>query len=278
MPALHTQRFFLALLLILCHSGSVQAGAWTKHKDEWQLILSGNYYNATQRYDDKGNRQSLSAYNKYEISPYFEYGLTNSLTVGASLSLQAAAQTVTYTNYSVYAVHIDPGDSEFFAKGLLFDNGKAVVSATGLVKLPSPRFATNLPAIGSSSPDVAGGISAGYNFPLFQRNHFIDGGILYRYRFGDPKDQVNLTATLGARLTEKWMLMPQAFATFRTDKPAVSSYTQSSGDDYNEVKLQLSAVYSHTPTLSFQAGIYGTVDGKNVGIGRGLVFSVWRSF
>ncbi len=278
MKALPKQRFFFTLIAVVCYPGFVQAGAWTQYQGDWQLILNAYFYTADKRFDNKSDRQPINTYNKYEINPYIEYGLTNSVTVGANLSLQAAEQTTLENNYFMYRLHIDPGDSEFFAKGLLFDNGKSAVSATGLIKLPSPRFAGNQPAIGSSTPDLAAGLSAGHGFTLFGLNHFADIGTLYRYRLGDPKDQVNISATLGARLSENWMLMPQAFATFRTKKPANAVFTQSGSDDYNEIKLQLSAVYAFTPALSAQLGGFATVDGKNVGIGRGIVFSIWRKF
>jgi hypothetical protein len=274
MRALHTQHFFLALLAIALYSGSVQAGAWTQYKGQGQFILNGYYYAADERFDNNGSLQPLSKYSKYELNPYVEYGLTGSVTVGANLSLQAVAQKSSsglLTNYGV-------GDSEFFAKGLLYDDSSFVVSATSLIKAPGLYSYNDQPKIGGTHPDVGAGLSAGYSFSLFGQNHFANLDTLYRYRFGTPENQINLAATLGVHITPQWMLMPQAFATLRTKMPTVATFTQSSGDDYNEVKLQFSAVYAYSPATSFQVGTFATVDGRNVGAGKGVLLSVWRNF
>jgi protein XagA len=274
MRTLQERRFFYTFLAIVLHSGYVQAGAWTQFEGQGQIILNSYYYTADEMFDNQGKRQNLPRYLKYELNPYMEYGLTSSVTVGANLSLQAAAQKNVNGQLANYGV----GDSEFFAKGLLFDDGKFAVSATGLVKVPGLGSWRTEPVIGSTHPDLGAGISAGYGFSAFGQHHFVDVDTLYRYRFGVPKDQANLAATLGVHILDQWMLMPQMFTTYRIQKPQTATFTQSSGDDYNEVKLQLSAVYEYTPAMAFQCGVFADVAGENAGVGKGVLVSMWRNF
>src|SRR5690606_25548600 len=112
-----------------------------------------------------------------------------------------------------------------------------------LVKLPSPESGNDLPVIGGRHADAGLGISAGYGFSAYGRNHFTNLDAGYRYRFGQPENQMRYAGTLGVSLSDRWMVMPQLFLTYRTDSPGMATFTQSSGDDFNLVKLQLSALY-----------------------------------
>jgi hypothetical protein len=269
-------RYVLASLfcifVMLWHDA--RAGAWTQYEGQGQLILNNYYYAANKRFDNKGKRQYLDPYRKYEFNPYVEYGLTGAVTIGANLSFQVAGQRTALGDYINYNL----GDSEFFTKGLLYDDGAAAISFTSLLKVPGPSSRYYIPKIGSVHPDLGGGLSAGYGFSLFGLTHFVDVDTLYRYRLGVPQDQVNLAATLGVHITSDVMIMPQVFATYRVKSPKVASFTQSAGDDYNEVKLQLSGVYAILPATSLQLGVFADIDGKNTGVGRGALLSVWEDF
>jgi hypothetical protein len=70
--------------------------------------------------------------------------------------------------------------------------------------------------------------------------------------------------------------MPQTFMTYRTSGNSTSAFTQSAGDDYNLIRLQLSAVYKMSDTLSFQFGGFKDTDGKNAGQGKGLLLALWK--
>lgn len=62
------------------------------------------------------------------------------------------------------------------------------------------------------------------------------------------------------------------------EEPSAASFTQSSGDDFDLMKLQLSAVYKVNPHLSIQLGAFSHVDGNNVGAGDGALVAVWKRF
>lgn len=246
------------------------AGAWLQPEGKGQLIINNYYYTADKLFTNTGHQQSQSTYTKYELNPYAEFGWNDWLTVGGSLSLQRTSQSNT-TNFGI-------GDSEFFARLRVWQTDNLILSVSPLIKLPSLDRSSDRPKIGSDDPDAGIGAALGYGFNAWGQHHFAEGAATYRYRFGSPENQWNLSATLGIGLTERWMLMPQIFATYRTKDPQTAVFTQSSGDDYDQLKLQLSAIYKLNDKTSLQLGGFSDIKGKNTGSGQGALISVWRTF
>ncbi|MDE3038857.1 MAG: hypothetical protein KGJ21_10475, partial [Pseudomonadota bacterium] len=221
-------------------------------------------------------KQSQPDYGKYELNPYLEYGLSDSLTLGANLLFDRAHQDgaaggPSHTNWNL-------GDSEFFLRTRLWQQNGFVVSAEPMIKLPSPEPSDAQPPLGGSSPDAGLGLSAGYGFSAWGLSHFANLDTQYRHRFGAPHDQARLNGTLGIGVAPRWMVMPQAFMTWRTVASHVADFTNSPANDYDLVRLQLSAVYRWQNDLSFQFGGFDDVAGKNTGTGSGVLFALWRSF
>jgi hypothetical protein len=261
-----------ALLILsgILASSLAYGGAWTQKRGNSQLILTGLYYGADQMWDASGRERDQTKYSKYELNPYYEYGLRDWVTLGANLSFPFAAQGE-QSNAGI-------GDSEFFARFRLLARNGFVFSLQPLVKLPSPWSLRDAPVLSGDDYDVEMGASAGYGFTLFKLNHFVNLDAGYRYRFGTPQDQIKLAATAGFSVTPKWMILPQLFIAKSAKMPASSAFTQSSGDDYDLTKLQLSAVYRLNSRLSLQAGAFAHIDGKNTGGGNGAMISIWRNF
>jgi protein XagA len=269
-------RFSIKCLCAIAAAGmfsEANAGAWTQPAGRAQLITTGLYYTADKLYTDQGQKQNQPRYTKYELNPYMEYGLWDGMTLGSNLSLQRTQQegTPEQVNWGV-------GESEFFLRQRLWQENGLVVSAEPMVKLPSPDSSSDLPRLGGSRLDIGMGFSAGYGFAALGLHHFVNLDTQFRYRLGTPKDQVRLAATAGIAVAPDWTVLPQLFLTYRTSNPGMASFTQSSGDDYNLAKLQLSAVHSITPDISLQMGGFRDIDGKNSGAGYGLLVAVWKSF
>lgn len=254
-------------------AGKAHAGAWTLPAGRGQMIATSSYYATDQRFNNGGYRQAQVPYKKFELNPYFEYGLTDSTTAGASLSLQRAHVDGFFpaTNWGI-------GDTEIFLRQRLMDAGGFVISLEPLLKLPGLESSDDFPQIGGRHPDVAMGLLFGYGFEAFGQNHFIALDTQYRYRFGSPQDQVKAAVTLGISFSPRFMLLSQGFGTARVKAPAVTSYTLSSGDDYSLLKDQLSIVYKLTDDVSLQAGGFVHQIGRNAGAGSGAFFSIWKSF
>ena len=268
--------FFKRLLLKLslstvfvCCAAAAFAAAWTQAQEKGIVILSSSYYRSRDYYDDLGLHHAQDAYSKQEQNIYAEYGIRDWLTLGGSASFTSAQQA----SFSSYGID----DSTVFLRARLWQGDGFVFSAAPILKLPSPSSRTQNPVIGSGHASSGLQLSGGYGFEAFGQHHFAALDASYLYRFGEPKDQLRLDATLGIGLTDKWMFMPQMFITRRMGS-GNTGFTQSSGDDYNLATLRLSAVYALTEETSLQLGAYDDISAKNAGAGKGLVVSVWRKF
>lgn len=267
-------RIGLTVALCLLHPMMAQAAAWTQEAGKGQLIVNAAYYSASHFFTQAGQRVSQRNYSRYEVSPYFEYGLADGWTLGGKTFLQQAQQDVrggTQHNAGL-------GESELFLRRRLVQSGDFVLSAEPMVKLPSPDGRDDTPLLGGPRPDVGMGLSGGYSFLLLERWHFANLDAQYRHRLGPQEDQVRLAATLGVHMGGKWRLLPQAFATLRTRKGRATGFTASNADDYDQLRLQFSTVYRYRDDLSFQLGVFGDVAGANTTAGRGILVSVWKNF
>lgn len=266
-----------ALTFALCAAASsALAGAWTQERGKGQVIVTNNLYYSGAFFDNRGKRQPMAPYRKEELSPYFEYGLRDGLTIGTSLSFLYLYQAG--ANGAPPAANWGMGDSEFFARAQLWKKDGFALAIQPLLKLPSPADGDTQPRLGGRSADVGLGLSGGYSFKARGLEHYVNIDTGMRHRFGDPKDQLTFNVTLGISLAKSWVLMPQLFTTARTAKSRSPSFTQSSGDDYNLTKLQLSGIYKATDSLGIQLGAFSHVAGRNVGDGDGITLAVWKSF
>ncbi len=257
-------------------SGSAYAGAWVQDAGKGLLIQNASYYSASKYFDNYGHKQSQATYRKYELNPYLEYGLNDSLTVGANIFLSRVSQNSTLGTGNRSNIGI--GDSEIFARSLIWKRDGLVFSAEPLVKLPSMEHSDEHPKIGNTNFDAGMGFSGGYSFSLLGLNNFIDLDIGYRHRFGTPHDQMKYAATVGVSPTKNIVLSGQVFNTTRLVSPRSPAFTESSGDDYDLTKLQLSATYKTSDTLSFGVAGFSDVSGKNTGRGSGTILTVNKEF
>lgn len=269
-PAVLPRMRWLFTILTCCLATDAMAAAWTQEEGKTLLITTAGYYGAEKLWTNNGTKASQPRYQKGEFSPYLEYGYYDWLTLGGTMYFQHTTQSG-FSNTSM-------GDTELFARMRLWQKDGFVVSIAPQLKLPTPFSTSDQPVIGSEHPDAGMQLSGGYGFDAFGQHHYIALDAAYRYRFGMPKDQLRLDATLGIGVAPKWTLMPQLFVTRRVDEPTVATFTQSSGDDYNVTTLQISTIYDVTSDLALQVGGYKNLDGKNVGSGSGGLIAVWKRF
>jgi protein XagA len=244
-------------------------GAWLQPEGRGQLIVNSLAYGSSERFDVNANRVNSASYSKYELNPYVEYGYSDTLTLGANAFLQRVDSTGE-ANYGI-------AEAELFARAPFLTFEQGVVTLQPMVKIPGWR-SDDTPALGSKHPDVGISLISGMNFSLLNLPMFTESETSIRYRFGDAGNQYRANASLGVHATKDVLVLAQGFSTWRSVSMNRAAFTQSSADDYDLVKLQLSGVYRYTDTLSFQVGAFADVYGKNTGAGQGALFSVWRTF
>lgn len=264
------------LTLLLCLvAGTVYAGAWTRQAGSGLYIQNASYYFTNKFFDNSGNKKAFSGYGKYELNPYLEYGLNDGLTIGSNIFLQRASQTRNninnQTNWGI-------GDSEFFTRLRLWQENGFILSAEPMVKLPSLARNAAEPQIGNRNFDTAITFSGGYGYKAWKLDHFVNIDITYNHRFGAPNDQLKFAGTAGFSLSDSWMAIAQVFNTSRLGANIGPAFTESSADDYNLTKLQISAIYKIDSKLSLQTGIFSNIAGRNSGAGNGVVLAILKVF
>lgn len=291
------RRLFLLFCLILAPI-SAHAGAWLQKQGHGQLITSALYYRTDTFYDHNGDKIAGDPYSKTELNPYAEYGVTNWLTVGGNLLLadNSSSRSPFGTREDYYSMQ-----GEIFARVPLYENANQILSLQPLIKFPT-RYAThdfdtgrsgdfnltlnkwdiikpnNLSEIFQGNYDTELSLLAGQNFTAYGYAHFIDAGVGYRYRGGPSRNQFRLNATLGTHIDERWTTLAQAFYTRATEIPTTTAITQQTEDDYDLLKLQLSAVYALTDHVSLQAGGFVQPYARNSGTDGGVMSALWWNF
>ena len=281
MPTLNAKstRILLSATASICTLGCYSpacASAWLQKPGQTQIIIITSYYQADNFFDDHGTLQPQATYRKAEVNPYLEYGLTPRWALGANLSLQAVSQNDPNTGSPLTNAAL--GDSEWFARYQLWKNDRAVIGLRPFIKLPGIDDSIDVPTIASTHPDAGLAVAAGYSFTLYGLPAFADGELGYRYRFGEPHDQLTLAPTFGIRPHEKWLLLSQVFSTWRMDSEPAATFTDSPRNDYDLLKAQMSAVYQFDTSYSLQGGFFYNIAGKNTGGGGGMILGVWRQF
>lgn len=268
-----TKMKFALLLLGLLISAKANAAAWTLEKGHGQIINNFTYYQSDNYVDSSGKSTPQKSYSKYEYNPYIEYGLTDSITLGLSPSLQYVAQEIGGTDED----NANLADTEFFVRKRLFYDGQNVIAIQPLIKLPGAYDAGDLPQLGQSQIDYELRLLTGRNFGIKGR-HYLNTEIAYRVRTETPGDEIRLASTLGYRVNERWQILGEANGTFAVDGAGGGNALLSNSFDYDLVKLQLTTLYWWNPKWALQFGGYHSVYTRNTGEGGGALFGVWYRF
>lgn len=277
----------LVLLLLLLPPPQALAGAWTQPEGRGQLILNHFYYSSDAFFDADGQRQSQPRFDKFEINPYLEYGISDDWTIGASLfahyvTQETRTETGSGVTLSGHSDNVGLGNSEIFARWQLYRGGRAAIALQPLVKLPALYARNRLPKAGSEAFDAELSLLGGYGFDGWGRAHYIDTRLGYRHRFSAGlEDQLRADLKLGLRLNRALSLIPELSATLAFNGNTDTTFTQDGQNDYDLLKLGLAAQYElHdlAPGAFVQLGGFAHVAGRNAGEGYGLLLATGFNF
>jgi protein XagA len=140
------------------------------------------------------------------------------------------------------------------------------------LRAPGTFDHTNTAAIGYTDPEVDVRGLAGFSFKAGAMPAFIDLELAQRFRIGGPPDEFRTDVTFGIRPNDKWLLLAQSF-----NVTSEGAGTWGFGS-FGYYKLQLSAVYAWTSSLSLQLGGYSTYWARNGLQENGLVVGAWYRF
>lgn len=264
-------RLSITFCVLFCLAASnAEAGAWLQPKGHGQIIMQAGYFESDRFYDSNGTSNAQDSYEKYELQPYLEYGLSDRLTVGGSFYAQYVSQSGAH-NTGI-------ADPELFARVPLWSSDKARLSLQPLIKFKSSYDSTT-PRGGSRSTDAELSLVYGRNLPVLSPRDYLDTRLGYRARSGDLHNQWRADLAFGLGLTPQWMLIPAVRAIKATDLGATTSSSSGDGDlDYDLLKLELGSSYALSSETTLSLTAFDHLAARQSGNGMGLMFGIRRAF
>jgi hypothetical protein len=195
----------LALLGIAATPHAAVAGAFTLKPGEVKAFLTGYVMSGDEYFDRKSKRRSRGRYEKRELQVFVEYGALDGLTLFGSTALQQieARDGGVHDREGL-------GRSEAGARARLWSQEGWILAAQASAIVAGAK-GSNLAAIGETDDqaDVRGLVAR--SFEAFGKPAFLDIGAGYRWRSGDPADEVRIDVTFGVRPVERLLLLVQSF-------------------------------------------------------------------
>lgn len=254
------QSFTYAFFLLSYCVSQAHAGAWVKPRHQGYWALTSNYYQTSDFYDDRGDKQSQDRFHKIEENFYIEWGLTDNITIGSNL----------FGNYVSQSGKGNLGlsNSEFFLRQKLYDDEKSVLSIQPLVKLAS-LYQHEIPRGGSSSYDGELALQYGRSLHLLSADDYLDSAAAFRLRSDGLAQQWRLEAKLGLGITDKIRFIPAIYTTRSINAEESSQFTESGDLDYSLTKLEIGLSYALNNT-QLNLTVFRHIEGEQTGAGQGI--------
>lgn len=256
------------VFFVLVAPAAALAGAWTMPAGTGQWLAGLTAATSIDYFTNDG-LASTPRYNKIEAQFLIEYGLTDRLTAIVDPGFQhidiAAPTDASRTGF---------GYTEFGARYEFLEADSWVFSGQAMLRLPGTTDTSNPAAIGYTDVEADFRALVGHNFKLGTMPAFFDLEAAQRERTDGLPSEFRADATFGVKVLPQWLLLAQSFNVI-SEGAGNTLYT---GGSYEYYKLQLSAVYSLTPTWELQGGGYTTYAGRNALQENGLIFGVWHQF
>lgn len=242
------------------------AGAWTLPEGSGQAVVTATTSTASSGFD--GSRLTPAPrYNKSELQGLIEYGVTDRLTVIGAPGLQHVD-----IESPTDARRTGLGYTELGGRYRLLQTDSWVLSGQATLQVPGTNDTSNPAAIGYTGveTDIRGLI--GYGFALRAMPAFVDLEVAQHFRAGAPPNELRADATFGLRVAPQWLLLAQSFNVI-SEGAGTAPFAS-----YDYYKLQLSAVYSLTASLSLQLGAFTTYAGRNALQENGMIAGAWYRY
>jgi protein XagA len=262
-------RAILTIVLVTAFAGASFAGAWTAPKGNFYEKLAYNYYYSHETFDSSGNRGGTPNNGKFtdnNISNYFEYGLTNDLTVINAMTYKWLINEDNTTHTTANSL----GDVDLGLRYKLLDSNAGIVSTQLLVKIPGAYGRNDALPLGNGQFDTELRLLYGRSlYPLIPGYGNVEIG--YRWRAEDPSDELRYLVEFGVDITRSIYTRAKLDGTFSMDngKKTDGSGNPTATNNFDLGKLDLTVGYKVTSAwgveISYRPDIYGqnTAAGAN---------------
>ena len=260
----------LLSLIICCAPSPSWSGAWTLDRGRTQIISGVTLSRASKNFDGAGKPSQDVRFDKTFSETYFEYGLTDDVTLfGAPEYVSAQSQFGSGPTASAHSFAAEAGVRILLLAhiGMLSIQGSE--KSAGLY---------DMYCVGSTYTKEPSGrrtelrLLYGTSFKFMGRDGFIDLQAAERWINRPRPDEAVLDATAGFRLWPGTLVMVQSFNT-QSAGGGDQSYAA-----YRQHKIEVSVVQRITKRWSLQIGGFASPVGQNVVAEQGIVVSIWDRF
>lgn len=261
------QRSLAALLLIAASAGTLHAGAWTAPKYGFYEKLAFNFYYSNDTFDRNGNRIDTPLNGKfrdYNISNYFEFGLTDDLTVINALTYKWLKDDNDLRTTRGYGL----GDVDLGVRYKMMDNNVGILSAQALVKIPGPYDRNDPLPLGNGQFDGELRLLYGRSlYPLLPAYGNLEIG--YRWRAGDPSDEFRYLVEFGVDVTRSLYgrLKLDGIYSIDNGNKLGNDGNPTTTNNFDLGKLDVTLGYKVTPAWGIEATYTPALYGQNTAAG-----------
>lgn len=256
----------LAALLLVANSVA-HAAAWLADFEKYYHFNALHYYESARFVDTEGAATNQPAYRKFESINLFEYGVSETQTVGIKYGYLYAKQLSTVSKGLT--------DPEFLARFKLSENNNTVFSIQPLVKVPLDRSPDDQ-SITTGEYDLELRLLRGRSYSV-NRPRFINVEGAYYLRGGELPDELKFDIAVGIQAKPHMMVLGQLFSRISIGHELLGIGSSNPSDFYSQ-KLELSVVERLDERTSLQFGIYGETFIENSARGIAGFVSVWSTF
>lgn len=252
-------------VLTIAFPSPALAGAWTLPKGQTQIITGVIFSDASSRFDNSGGAVP-TAFQKFLIQSYGEYGLTNRVTLILAPEF-AIAKTLDTSGRKLH------GSDFAFKAGARFRilNSFGVLSAEASVKTAG-AFDMNVSAHNDSGRELEFRMLYGTNFRLFKWGGYLDAEVAQRWIAGARPNETAVDLTAGIKFSPRYQLMVQSFnIVSQGDGRPPYSY-------YRSHKVEVSVLQRLWRGVYLQSGSYYTPVGQNSLVEKGATAALWVRF
>jgi hypothetical protein len=270
------QTLLATLLLLLVSTSPSFAGAWTAKQHTFYEKLAFNYYFSDETFNSSGNRgrtPNNGKFTDYNLSNYFEYGLSDNLTVINAL----AYKWLENEDNSIRATGKGLGDVDLGLRYKLLDSETiGIVSTQLLVKIPGPYGKNDALPLGNGQYDTELKLQYGRSlYPLIPGYGNVELG--YRWRTEAPSDELRYLIEFGVDVTKDFYTRAKLDGTFSVDngKKTDSSGNPTATNNFDLGKLDLTVGYKAAPNWGVEASYVPALYGQNTAAGATYSLAVY---
>lgn len=239
-------------------------GAWLMPPGSGQIIAYTAYSDSALAFNAQGQLVTVPPYRKFEVGTYFEYGLTDAVTI-------VAAPAYDHVSTPTPGQSSDGlGESEFAARFGIYHDGPAVFSIQAGLRTPGASLDSTGPFLTQRSGSLDLRAMAGSNYMLAGLDGFLEAQGGYRIYASHQPGEWRLDFTAGLHPLPGFLLMLQSFTSVSNGRGPFGHVSWT--------KVQPSLTYDIAPQWSLQIGGFCTVAGLNAGRELGPTAGVWYRF